>query len=94
MMTDKEAEAQARAHATAGNLVEAGWVMAILKGVPDDLPEQEKFVLRGAFFAGAKHMLHVMVGAERRDEIDMQKLVGDLREELNRFRQELGPKVQ
>jgi len=93
MMTDKEAETQARAHATAGNMVEAGWIMAILKGVPDDLPPAELGILRGAFFAGAKHMLATMVGAEKRDDIDMNKLVVDLRRELDRFRQELGPKT-
>ena len=93
MMTDEEAQAQAQAHAKAGNLVEAGWIMAILKGVPDDVPEAERFILRGAFFAGARHMLSVMVGAERRGDIDMQKVVNDLRIELDQFRQELGPKT-
>jgi hypothetical protein len=92
MMTDEEAQVQATACARQGRLVEAGWVMALLKGTPDDLPLSELLVLRGAFFAGAKHMLALMVGAQRRDDLDMQQVVNDLRGELDRFREELGLK--
>jgi hypothetical protein len=93
MMTDEDAQAQAQAHAKAGNLVEAGWIMALLKGAPDDLPPAELAIIRGAFFAGARHMLALMAGAYQRDTLDMQKLVDDLRAELDRFRNDLGPKT-
>jgi len=93
MMTEEDAQAQAQAHATAGNLVEAGWIMALLRSAPDDIPPAELSVIRGAFFAGARHMLALMAGAYQRSNLDMQKLVDDLRAELERFRNEMGPKT-
>ena len=93
MMTDDEAQLQASTRAREGKLVEAGWIMTVLKGVPDDLPEAELVVLRSTFFTGAQHMLAVMAGAERRNDIDTQKLVDDLRAELGQFRKELGRKT-
>jgi len=91
-MTDEEAQARAQNCARDGNLIEAGWVMTVLSGMPDGVPETELTPLRAAFFAGAKHMLAVMAGAQRRDNLDTQKVANDLRAELARFRDEIGPK--
>jgi hypothetical protein len=92
MLTEEEAQARAHNCARDGNLIEAGWILMVLSGMPDGLPEQDLTPLRAAFFAGAKHMLAVMSGAQRRDNLDTQKVANDLRAELARFRDEIGPK--
>jgi hypothetical protein len=92
MLTEEEAQARAQNCARDGNLIEAGWVLTVLRGVPEGLSEASVSAVRRSFYAGANHMLAVMSGAQRRDNIDMERVVNDLRAELDRFRQEMAPK--
>jgi len=92
-MTEEEAHTRAQECARQGNLVEAGWVLTVRRGLPDGLSEAAVNSVRSAFYAGANHMLALMAGAQQRDDLDMQKVVSNLRTELDRFRAERRPKT-
>ena len=90
-MTDEEAKQQATVAATGGRLVEAGWIMMVLKGAPEGLSENQIAVVRGSFYAGAKHILTLMSKAQQQDLSDqmMQKMVDDLQAEFGQFETEM-----
>jgi hypothetical protein len=92
MLTDEEAQAHSMNCARSRNLVEAGWVMAMLRGKLGDLPETDLTIMRAMFYAGAKHLLDLMLAAQRREGLDPQRVVNDLQAELGRFGEELRPK--
>ena len=85
-MTTDEAIAQAREHFHAGNLIEAGFVLKMLMGAPENLSPATIRAARIAFFFGAQFMLTSMTLPEDGwSEKATQQMILNLQKELANF---------
>lgn len=78
---DKQADELAKS----GKLIEAGFIMQVMKNAPDDVPPAVTRMIRSAFFFGARHMLEVMLAAQTLGEDDMAEIAANVREEFDKF---------
>lgn len=90
MLSKKEAEERAGQLSKDGKLIEAGWVLLMLVGAPDNLSPGQLDMVRYSFFRGAKHMLTLLERAQQSlhgDEV-INRMADDLRAEFKAFTDE------
>jgi hypothetical protein len=94
--TSEAATELARTLTDSGKLIEAGWIGFRLMVLPEDTPEMQLDEMRGAFFAGAHHLLSAVMtimepDAEPTDK-DCERL-NMIHQELEDFEAQLKLKV-
>jgi hypothetical protein len=84
MLTQEEARARASEFIRDGKMIEAGWIVGLLKDAPEGTTKAQLDVMRMSFFCGAQHMLTLMLTAQNAgvDDGVIRQLVSDINEEL------------
>ena len=87
MLTEQEADERAMRLAKDGKLIEAAWVKLVLRGAPPSIDPSTLSFMEVAFFRGAKHMLTLMVTAQRKglSNEEMTRMVNDVGRELTGY---------
>ena len=96
MLTLEQAKKMARDAFKDGRLIEASWIVTLLREAPEGTTDEEIIAMRYAFYSGARCMMATLLNppgktVDEKTEA-MNEIVDNLKEELLGFAAEWGEK--
>ena len=82
MFTAEEIRSRAEGYAREKRAVEAGWMTRIASSAPKTVSQAELYVSRGAFFAGVKFMMDIIVALSTAGSVAGPKITREVIDDI------------